>query len=265
MVVTEFTEWWYVYGYVVTVETDHKPLLGIKHKPIIDLPPRLQRMRLRCQPYDYNLMYKPGKDLVLADTLSRACLDLVDTLSRACLVLVDTLSRAHLVLADTLSRAYLVLADTLSRACLVLADTLSRAYMVLVDTLSRAYLSNVTDQTDKLDTEQIHGVSMYTLTSDMSRARLRTATYSDRGLTLLKQTMMSGWPRDKKSCPEAVKPYKIVRNYLTKYEGIVFKGRSAIRKAAISDIHDRHFGIVKCTERAKTAVYVPARVHQSNP
>ena len=62
----------YVYGQVVTVETDHKPLLSIKQKPITDLSPKLQRMRLRCQPYDYNLMYKPGKNLLLADTLSRA-------------------------------------------------------------------------------------------------------------------------------------------------------------------------------------------------
>ena len=64
----------YVYGQMVTVETDHKPLLGIKQKPITDVSPRLQRMRLCCQPYDYNLMYKPGKVLVLADTLSRAYL-----------------------------------------------------------------------------------------------------------------------------------------------------------------------------------------------
>ena len=108
---------------------------------------------------------------------------------------------------------------------------------------------------------------MHTMTSDMSRERIRTATYSDRGLTLLKQTMINGWPQDKKSCPEAVKPYWLVRNDLTEYEGIVFKGQRvvvpvALRKAAISDIHDGHFGIVKCTERAKTAVYWPGYINQ---
>ena len=35
----------YVYGQVVTVETDHKPLLGIKQKPITDVSPRLQRVQ----------------------------------------------------------------------------------------------------------------------------------------------------------------------------------------------------------------------------
>ena len=98
--------------------------------------------------------------------------------------------------------------------------------MVLADTLSRTYLPNVTDQTDKLDTKQIHGVYMYTMTSDMSRERIKTATYSDRWLTLRK--MMNGWPRDKKSCPEAVKPHWLVRNDLTEYEGIVFKGQQVV-------------------------------------
>ena len=37
----------YVYGQVVTVETDLKPLFGIKQKPITDVSPKLQRMRLR--------------------------------------------------------------------------------------------------------------------------------------------------------------------------------------------------------------------------
>ena len=108
---------------------------------------------------------------------------------------------------------------------------------------------------------------MYTMTSDMSRERTRTATDSDRGLTLQKQTMMNGWPQDKKSCPEAVKPYWLVRKDLTEYEGIVFKGQQivvpvALRKAAISDIHDGHFVIGKYTEKARTAVYWPEYINQ---
>ena len=41
-------------------------------KPIADISPRLQRMRLKCLYYDFQLVYKPGRELVIADTLSRA-------------------------------------------------------------------------------------------------------------------------------------------------------------------------------------------------
>ena len=61
-----------MYGQRVVVETDHMPLLGIIKKPISQISPRLQRMRLRIDPYDYELVYRPGSELMLADTLSRA-------------------------------------------------------------------------------------------------------------------------------------------------------------------------------------------------
>ena len=65
----------YVYGRQVTVESDHKPLQTITAKPLLTAPKRLQRMLLRLQRYDYSVIYKPGKEMVLADTLSRAVLN----------------------------------------------------------------------------------------------------------------------------------------------------------------------------------------------
>ncbi|XP_059061148.1 uncharacterized protein K02A2.6-like, partial [Achroia grisella] len=63
----------YIYGRSdVTIETDHKPLISIIKKPTVDAPLRLQRMLLRLQRYTFNLIYKPGKHLYIADTLSRA-------------------------------------------------------------------------------------------------------------------------------------------------------------------------------------------------
>ena len=55
----------YTYGKKVHVESHHKPLEATA-------PPRLQRILLRMQKYDYTLEYKPGKELVLPDMLSRA-------------------------------------------------------------------------------------------------------------------------------------------------------------------------------------------------
>jgi hypothetical protein len=62
----------YVYGQMVVVETDHKPLVGLLDKPIASCSPRIQRMRLQLQRFDFKLVYKPGKELFIADTLSRA-------------------------------------------------------------------------------------------------------------------------------------------------------------------------------------------------
>ena len=62
----------YVYGQTVIGETDHKPLLGIVNKAIALCSPRIQRMRLLLQMYEFQLVYKPGKELHIADALSRA-------------------------------------------------------------------------------------------------------------------------------------------------------------------------------------------------
>ena len=60
----------YVYG--VKVQSDHKPLEAIVTKPIGKAPARLQRMLLQTQKYDIHVTYTPGKDMAVADALSRA-------------------------------------------------------------------------------------------------------------------------------------------------------------------------------------------------
>ena len=61
----------FVYGQPVTVTTDHKPLESIAVKQLSKAPPRLQRMLLRIQPYDVTIKYKPGREMIFADYLSR--------------------------------------------------------------------------------------------------------------------------------------------------------------------------------------------------
>jgi hypothetical protein len=43
---------------------------------VANAPKRLQRLLLRLQPYDFNLVYRPGTKMVISDTLSRAPIDL---------------------------------------------------------------------------------------------------------------------------------------------------------------------------------------------
>ena len=61
-----------VYGRNVEVETDHKPLEIIHKKSLLSAPKRIQRMLLRTQKFQYNVVYKRGTEMYLADTLSRA-------------------------------------------------------------------------------------------------------------------------------------------------------------------------------------------------
>ena len=62
----------YLYGRPFEVQNNHKPLKAIFTKPINKCPPRIQRFMLFLQKYDLHLEYIPGKEMVIADTLSRA-------------------------------------------------------------------------------------------------------------------------------------------------------------------------------------------------
>ena len=61
----------YVLGRPFTVESNHKPLEMIHQKSLASAPPRLQRMLLQLQRYDVTIRYRPGKEMLLADALSR--------------------------------------------------------------------------------------------------------------------------------------------------------------------------------------------------
>ncbi len=61
----------YVYGVPVRVQSDHKPLEAIFSKPIGAAPAHLQRMLLQLQRYDIHIVFTPGNQTVIADTLSR--------------------------------------------------------------------------------------------------------------------------------------------------------------------------------------------------
>lgn len=55
----------------IIIHTDHKPLITIFKKPLLQAPKRLQRMMLALQRYKLRIQYVPGTQLYLADPLSR--------------------------------------------------------------------------------------------------------------------------------------------------------------------------------------------------
>ena len=70
----------FLYGRdLLTEESDHKPLETIFKKPKCEAPKRLQRMMMRLQRYNLHVTYKQGKDIFIADMLSRAYLPMTDS------------------------------------------------------------------------------------------------------------------------------------------------------------------------------------------
>lgn len=62
----------FVYSRKCVIETDHRPLLAIASKAIGDMPPRLQQFFLHLLMYNYVFHVVPGKQLFLANMLSRS-------------------------------------------------------------------------------------------------------------------------------------------------------------------------------------------------
>ena len=62
----------FLYGKEFTLETDQKPLVSIYKKHMVDISPRVQRLIVRSFPYlPFHVVYKKGKDIPVADALSR--------------------------------------------------------------------------------------------------------------------------------------------------------------------------------------------------
>ena len=63
----------FLIGKTFHIETDHKPLVSLLGQKTLDeLPPRIQRFRMRLMRFWYSISHVPGNDLITADTLSRA-------------------------------------------------------------------------------------------------------------------------------------------------------------------------------------------------
>lgn len=62
----------YTFARHVVVQSDHKPLETIIPGSLWKAPKRLQAMKLRLQKYDITVKYHKGKEMHIADTLSRA-------------------------------------------------------------------------------------------------------------------------------------------------------------------------------------------------
>ena len=99
---------YFLYGKKFTLETDQKPLVSIYKKHMVDISPKVQRLLVRSFPYQpFNVIYKKGKDIPVADALSQVTpMDPEDNIQLP--IIAVNLITAHILLSahpqDTFSR-----------------------------------------------------------------------------------------------------------------------------------------------------------------
>ena len=99
---------YFLYGKEFTLKTDQKPLVSIYKKHMVDISPRVQRLIVRSFPYQpFNVIYKKGKDIPVADALSQVTpMDPEDNITLP--IIAVNLITAHILLSahpqDTFSR-----------------------------------------------------------------------------------------------------------------------------------------------------------------
>lgn len=57
---------YYLYGRRFIIKTDQRSLLRLLKKPLEDLSPRIQKLTIRLLRYNFELIYVPGKQKVVA-------------------------------------------------------------------------------------------------------------------------------------------------------------------------------------------------------
>ena len=185
----------YTFGRTVTVHSDHRPLEAIVRKPLDRAPRRLQNMLMRAQAYDYNIVWKPGKEQYIADNLSRA---------------VDPKA--------------------------------------------------VAEKEGKF--EDIASLNTYLPMRPEKIAELKHETDLDPQLSLLKSTIIEGWPDNKKDTSSLVMPFFSYADELSVQDGIIFKGERVVvpqsmRADTKKEIHAAHLGINGCVRRARETLFWP--------
>ena len=184
----------YIFGQKITVESDHKPLSSIYRKSMHEMPARLQRFFLQLQKYDIEIIYKPGKEMFLADKLSRAFLNETNE-----------------------------------------------------------------DLVEELTVNEVHLLS-YLAVNPKKYEEIKKATEVDTELTILKNTVLKGWPENRSSCPDEIKTYWNYRDEVACLDGLMFKGLKliipeAFRKEMLELVHETHLGTVKCKSRAREVMF----------
>ena len=152
----------YVYGRHVIVQTDHKPLVAIKKKPLYAAPARLQRMLLQLQKFDLEFQHLPGKSIPLADALSRK------------------------------------------------------------------FSQDTYPEIGKGIDAHVYSVVENLPVSNKKLEAIKNMTENDQFFVTLANTILNGWPEQRKHCPPSIAEFWNHRDELTIINGIIFRGQCLV-------------------------------------
>ena len=125
-------------------------------------------------------------------------------------------------------------------------------------------LSQMEGQKDtiKLPKLQVNQITQQLPAWSNSLQQPRLSTQTDDELSILKHTILQGWPKSIKQVPPMLHTFWTFREELTIEDGLILKGTRIIIpnnqcKAILKLIHEGHLGLNKCKLRAKETVYWP--------
>lgn len=133
--------------------------------------------------------------------------------------------------------------------------------MYLADTLSRAFIKDkVKDDPEMVN--MVHVIAKHLPISESRMTQFKKALQDDIVLQTVVNYCLEGWPKTVKAVPVNTRHYFKIKNDLQIEEGLLFLNNKivvpkALRKDMLTLIHEAHFGIEKCKNRARELMYWP--------
>ena len=134
--------------------------------------------------------------------------------------------------------------------------------LILSDTLSRAPLSSNTSEIKEEEvTAQINAIVSCLPVSSNRINEIKEETLRDPTMSKLVD-IIQGWPENRSSAPDEIKPYFSHRFELTVVDGIVMKGNRIVisanlRRKIKQVLHTGHLGIERTKSNARSALFWP--------
>lgn len=124
------------------------------------------------------------------------------------------------------------------------------------------YLSRYESKTEQNEDTTINESVLTINASDEKKLQIKNEIESDANLKKIKEFCKSGWPNNKKNCPENLRYYYRLKDDIFIDDDLLFYNDRLIiptkmREEIINKLHEPHFGITKTIQRAANSVYWP--------